>query len=206
MAGSDYAVTTFGVALFSDILDAAPSASVRFVPWHSDILQSLTDGEVDLVFSGMRAASPFVSDLLFTDDMVCVVDRNHPLAHRDSITLDQYLASGHLIIDIDRGQQPSVDGVLAAMGRARAGTLTVPFHATAPLALADTQLILTMPARALHHYVTPRGEKLCVFPAPLQVKSLPYFMTWHSRVTHDKSHQWLRERVRHAIENNPEAR
>ena len=199
MTGSDYAVMTFGAAVFSNVLADAPRASIRFCPWHPKVFQELAEGELDLVFSGMRRPAPVINELLFTDEMVCVVHRGHKLARQRSISLDDYLSFGHLTIDIDKGLQPSVDGVLAAMGRPRETVLTMPFHATAPLALLDTQLILSLPARALQQFVAPHGEHLCVFPAPLHVKSLPYFMSWHARADNDPAQRWLRAQVRDAV-------
>ncbi len=201
LAGSDYAVITFGSAVFTLVLAQAPRASIRFQPWHQKVFRDLADGELDLTFSGMQRPAPVLNELLFTDDMVCIVHRGHRLAPQRSISLDDYLSFGHLVIDIDQGQQPSVDGVLAAMGRPREAVLTMPFHATAPLALIGTQLILTMPVRALQHFVAPYGEHLCVFPAPLQVQSLPYFMSWHARADNDPAQRWLREQVRQAVQD-----
>ena len=206
MAGSDYAVTTFGSAVFTLVLAQAPQAAIRFHPWHGKVFHELADGELDLVFSGIRRATPVVNELLFTDEMVCVVHRGHKLAQQRSISLDDYLSFGHLVIDIDQGLQPAVDGVLAAMGRPRRALLTMPFHATAPLALIDTQLILSMPSRALQQFVAPHGEHLCVFPAPLQVKSLPYFMSWHARADNDPAQRWLREQVRQGVQGAIAAR
>ena len=196
IAGSDYAVATFGVALAATVLKGAPKSSVRYVPWHNRIVEELADGELDIVFSGLCPPRPFVSELLFTDDVICVVDSGHPLAGRTSITLDEYLSFGHIIIDIVDGGQPVIDRVLAAKNRPREAALTVPFHSMAPLALQDSQLILSIPSRSLQHFVAPFGKRVSTFPAPLNVSSLPYFMTWHSRAEHDKGARWLRERAR----------
>ena len=201
MTGSDYAVTTFGATVFSRVLAAAPNTSVRFLPWHGKVVQQLHDGGLDLVFSGMHLQEPIKSRLLFTDQMVCVVHRSHPLSKQESITLDEYLTCNHLVIDITDGLQPSIDGVLAAHGTPRRASLTMPFHSAAPSALIDTQLVLSIPALVLANYVVSHGPELCVLPAPPEISPLPYYMSWHARVHHDKGHRWLRQEVLGAIED-----
>jgi len=199
LAGSDYAVSTFGVAVGSRVLAGAPSSSVRFLPWHQRIVHDLADGELDLVLSGMRLSRPVLSEPLFTDRVVCVVDRGHPLAGRSSITLEEYLAFGHVVIDIDNGSQPAIDGVLAMSGRHRTASVTLPFHVLAPLALVGTELIASLPSRVLQHVVTPLSDQVHVMPAPIEVDALPYFMSWHARADQDQGHRWLREQVRSAV-------
>ena len=203
MTGSDYAVTTFGATVFSRVLAAAPNTSVRFMPWHGKVVQQLHDGGLDLVFSGMHLQEPIKSRLLFTDQMVCVVHRSHPLSKQESITLDEYLTCNHLVIDITDGTQPSIDQVLAAHGTPRRASLTMPFHATAPAALIATQLVMSIPSQVLVHYVVGHGPELCVLPAPTEISPLPYYMSWHARVQHDKGHRWLRQEVLSAIEDQP---
>ncbi len=203
MTGSDYAVTTFGATVFSRVLAAAPNTSVRFTPWHGKVVQQLHDGDLDLVFSGMHLQDPIKSRLLFTDQMVCVMHRSHPLSTQESITLDEYLTCHHLVIDITDGMQPSIDQVLAAHGTPRRASLTMPFHATAPAALIDTQLVLSIPSQVLVNYVVGHGPELCVLPAPPEISPLPYYMSWHARVQHDKGHQWLRQEVLSAIKDQP---
>lgn len=199
MAGSDYALATFGPTVFAAVLAAAPLASVRFLPWHTTIVRDLTDGGVDLLFHGMHLADPIRSRLLFTDQMVCVVHRDHPLSKRKSLTIDQYLGCNHLVIDIVDGTQPSIDTVLLAHGRSRRAGLTVPYHATAPAALFGTDLVLSIPTRVITNFVDGHSPELVVLRAPVEIRALPYFMSWHSRQEYNKGHEWLRGLTLNAI-------
>jgi len=199
LAGSDYAIATLGPAVFSSVLSAAPLSSVRFYPWHTGVLQDLVDGRLDLFLSGLYLEHPVISKRLFTEDMMCVVDPGHPLAGRTELTLDEYLSYGHIMIDVAQGLQPSIDRVLAAHGTPRRAVLTVPFHATAPAAVAGTDLILSSPARTVRQFVTPLWPTLRVLSAPPEIRPLPYSMSWHARIGHDLAHAWLREQVEAAV-------
>jgi DNA-binding transcriptional LysR family regulator len=38
-----------------------------------------------------------------------------------------------------------------------------------------------------------------VVEAPREIKSFPYFMAWHPRLTHEPAHEWFREQLRSAV-------
>jgi DNA-binding transcriptional LysR family regulator len=195
LAGSDHALAVAGPPISAAVLAAAPRASLRFLPWHSGIGADLADGRIDLLLTGTRPDHPITGEPLFTDETVCLVDREHPLAHRSALTLEQYVAARHLVVDVLDGTQPSIDGVLAARGTPRRAALTLPFHSTAPAALAGTGLVLSFPARLAAGL--PPG--LRVLRAPAEIRPLPQFLCWHTRQEHNKGHQWLRGRVLSAV-------
>ena len=70
-------------------------------------------------------------------------------------------------------------------------------------ALLDTPLVLSIPSQVLASYVVGHGPELCVLPAPPEISPLPYYMSWHARVQHDKGHTWLRNEVLNAIKDQP---
>jgi DNA-binding transcriptional LysR family regulator len=40
-----------------------------------------------------------------------------------------------------------------------------------------------------------------VVEAPREIKSFPYFMAWHPRLTNEPAHKWFRELLRSAVQN-----
>ena len=199
MAGSDYAIAAFGTDLFSTVMSSAPNASLRFFPWHGNAMQALSNGDVDVVFSGIHVRPPLRSELLFTDTMRGVVAHDHPWCERTSLGLDEYLAARHLMIDMKDGLQPSIDAVLSARGERRRPGLTMPYHGTAPAALPGTDLVLSTPGRTLPDFVDRYGETLRVLDLPPEISPLPYYMSWHPRVDHDRGHRWFRHLVVDAV-------
>jgi DNA-binding transcriptional LysR family regulator len=35
--------------------------------------------------------------------------------------------------------------------------------------------------------------------APREIKSFPYFMAWHPRLTNEPAHEWFREQLRSVV-------
>ncbi|WP_250009051.1 LysR family transcriptional regulator [Actinoplanes sp. M2I2] len=194
VAGSDYAQAVIGPGLSSRVATASPGSTLRFRPWHRDVLAELSDGVLDLAFIGAQTPEPLRREELFSDRFVCVVSAGHPLADRPALGLAEYLGCRHLIIDLVDGRQPAIDRVLSARGTPRRAGLILPVHATATLALPGTDLVLTMPQRLVGHYAS--GEALRVLRAPDEIGTMTYWMAWHPRLDRDPVHRWLRDGVR----------
>ena len=74
--------------------------------------------------------------------------------------------------------------------------LSLPFFVPAIFAIAQTDLILTVP-RKLAQMTAPIAPKRVVEP-PREIKAFPYFMAWHPRLTTEPAHAWFREQLRMA--------
>jgi len=68
------------------------------------------------------------------------------------------------------------------------------FYIPAVLAIAQTDLVLTVP-RTLAN-VTKQISTLRTIEPPRELKAFPYFMSWHPRLTNEPAHVWLRDQVR----------
>jgi len=92
------------------------------------------------------------------------------------------------------GQQTPVDRPLAQLGLKRRVALRVPFFVPTILAIARTDLTLTLPRRLAKLAALRAGLRL-VEP-PREIKGFSYLMTWHPRLTGEPAHAWFREQVR----------
>src|ERR1019366_6237884 len=90
---------------------------------------------------------PLRSEHLFEDHFVCLLSSEHTLATRPQITLEEYLACSHVVVNIADGQQGAIDQRLQARGTPRRASLTVAFHAAAAAAVPGTMLVATLPWR-----------------------------------------------------------
>ncbi|MGH3293187.1 MAG: LysR family transcriptional regulator [Trebonia sp.] len=193
LASTDY-VSVFGPALFQQIFRQSPHSTVRVETWHEGVLDEVERGAIDLVFYGVAAPPPLRSEPIFEERFVCVMSADHPLAGRTTITLDEYLRCSHVIISIGGGSQPVIDQHLQTLGTPRKASLTLPFHAAAPLAVPGTQLVATLPERlAAQHADNP---SIRLVPAPTQIERMSYLMAWHPRINDDPAQRWLRDTVR----------
>jgi DNA-binding transcriptional LysR family regulator len=70
----------------------------------------------------------------------------------------------------------------------------MPFFAASVLAVAQSNMILTVPKRLALKLA--KGAAVRVIEAPHEVKGFTYEMIWHPRLTSDPVHEWLRDQIR----------
>jgi DNA-binding transcriptional LysR family regulator len=197
LAGTDYAVWLFAPSLFRTVLRASPRSRITFTPWHDAVFADLERGSVDLAFYGLAAPPGLRSEELFEERFVCVVSSAHPRAAARSLDLDAYLESAHVVIDVGGGEQTVIDRHLSTMGRRRTVSLRLPYHAAAPAALPGTTLMATLPERLAGAFAL--GPDLRILPAPAEIATMSYRMSWHPRLDGDPAHRWLRDQVRVSV-------
>lgn len=158
-----------------------------------DGLASLTRGDIDLAFVVGVPDLPGVHvRALFEEDFVCLVRQGHPEVG-ETLDLDTWTRLGHALVSPLGGSGSVVDTALAALGRHRRVVLRVPYFLAAPLLIASSDLVLTLPRRV---------AMLLVELAPLRLLeppiALPHFtqrMVWPTRLQDDPGHRWLRDVV-----------
>ncbi len=82
-------------------------------------------------------------------------------------------------------------------GYERTVACTLPFFVPAIFAIAQTDLILTVPRKLAR--ITAAMAAVRVVEAPREIGSFPYFMAWHPRLTNEPAHKWFREQLRSAV-------
>ncbi|MBL7255910.1 LysR family transcriptional regulator [Paractinoplanes lichenicola] len=193
--GTDYTTATLGPHLLPRLFQAAPGLEIRVEPRNQDSYTDLERGRADLALSVMRPGEPLRWEQLFTDDVVCVVDRDHH--PQDRIGLEDYIAARHIAIDVISRGQPMIDRWLDAVGHTRTVAVRVTFFSAAITAVPGTPLIATIPRRLAEVQVT--DPRLRLAEAPEEFDAFPYGMVWHPRLETDPAHRWLRDMIRAAI-------
>jgi DNA-binding transcriptional LysR family regulator len=177
------------------VLDAeAPGVQVQIRPLPVDIEDALASGDVDLMI-GVYAgeATTIYRRPLFTEQTAVLARRDHPRVQRGKITLDDYLASSHVVI-APRGLPGSrIDKLLAEHGRTRRVAVTAPSFLLAPYIVAETALLLSAGERLLHSFVGA---------LPVQVVALPFafpafdvHLLWHARIHDEPTCAWFRNQL-----------
>jgi DNA-binding transcriptional LysR family regulator len=147
-------------------------------------------GRVDLVLdrvviSGDEFRKQRVLDL----EVVVMVRRDHPTVGQ-SMTVDEYLALEHVIVEPREGQTNVAEHILAVIARSRRVRAQVPHFLAMPFILSQSNLVGTLPlpqARLFEQYFPVR-----IVSCPLPVHPIPLFMMWHVSQDLDPAHQWLR--------------
>jgi DNA-binding transcriptional LysR family regulator len=76
----------------------------------------------------------------------------------------------------------------------RHAVLSLPFFVPTVLAIARTDLVLTLPRRLAKNMAPVAGVR--VVEPPREIKGFSYFMAWHARLTSEPAYAWFREHLR----------
>jgi DNA-binding transcriptional LysR family regulator len=147
-------------------------------------------GKVELVLDHVVIpGEEFRRERVLDLDLVPLVRMDHPTVGQ-SLTLDEYVALEHVIIEPQECQTNLAEHALAVMGRSRPVRVQVPHHLAMPFIVSQSDLVCTVPlplARLFEQHFPVR-----VVSCALPVRPVPLFMMWHVCQDSDPAHQWLR--------------
>src|SRR5246127_4509497 len=196
VAMSDHASMVVLPSLLASVRKAATLVKLEVSASGAETYEDVAAGRIDTFLCAEEAPPSLESEMLFTLDFVCLVGAALPVrAHR--LTLKQYLDFQHVLVELREGQQALVDCALSQLGAKRRVPLTLPFYVPAILAVAQTDLILTVPRRLAKITAVMVGVR--IVEAPREIKSFPYFMAWHPRLTNEPAHKWFHEQLRSSV-------
>lgn len=181
----------------SKLRASSPHARIAF-SFHTNAssLEGIERGTLDCAV-GMFPALPRSIHVqgLRTDDYVCVMQREHPLARE--LTLDQFAAASHVLVTPSGMDLGVIDGWLSLQGRNRTIVAVVNHFADALRIVADSDLVTCVP----NGFVDGPGQalvaqhELVVRPLPFEAEKLIYKLVWHERLHTHPAHQWFRSLV-----------
>jgi DNA-binding transcriptional LysR family regulator len=159
----------------------------------SALREEMRLGKVELaldhiVIPGEEFRREHVLDIEF----VPLVRRDHPTVG-ESLTVDEYVALEHVILEPREGQTNLAEQALALVGRSRRVRVQVPDFLSMPFIASQSNLVCTLPlplARLFEQHLPVR-----VVRCPLPIHPIPLFMMWHVRQDSDPAHQWLRRSI-----------
>jgi len=181
VAMSDHASMIVLPSLLASLRRAATHVKLEVSASGAETYEDVAAGRIDTFLCAEEAPPSLESEMLFTVDFVCLVGAALRVRAR-RLTLKQYLEFQH---------------VLVQLGAKRRVALTLPFFVPAIFAIAQTDLILTVPRRLAK--ITAGMAGVRVVEAPREIESFPYFMAWHPRLTNEPAHKWFHEQLRSAV-------
>ena len=192
---SDIGELVFLPTLMAALQERAPSTTLRCHSMSPDALQrAMADGVVDVAlgyFPDLDGAA-FYKQKLFEHPFVCVVREGHPTV-ADALSLDQFLELGHVVVAQEGRSQELFERTLHQNGLTRHIQLQSPHFMSAPLLIAGSDLITTVPRAVGTTYAKLTGLRL--LPPPLEIPPIELQQFWHRRVHHDPAVQWFRALV-----------
>ena len=193
MAASDLAEALLLPALHERLAREAPFVDLAAVRVGKDPGPVLEDDAVDVAVDPRRGASSpsIVWRALFHEDFLCVLRRGHPvLRRRGGLTLERFLALPQVLVAPGGSPGSLLDDALARLGQRRRIAVRVSSFLVAPLVVAGSDLVATLPARLARRMA--RSLPLVLRPSPVELAGFDLQMAWHERFRHDMGHAWFR--------------
>jgi LysR family transcriptional regulator, nod-box dependent transcriptional activator len=193
---SDYVDTV----LMSECLRRAEAAAprVRFNVVSNDVgnpTEFLERADVDLLIM----PRDYLSDKhpredLYTDDYACVVWKENSLVG-ETLTQEQYLELGHVVLQFGRGRIPVQDEwFLTKLGVTRRIEVLAMNFNSVPQHVVGSKRIATIHRRLAQYYA--RYLPLRILAPPYELPSLTEAVQWHTLFEEDAGNRWLRNLLR----------
>jgi len=178
--------------LLRELARTAPGVAIEVRPWglHA-VPDALARGEGDLMigfFDELPAGHQ--QSLLFEEDYVCIVRKNHPRVPR-TLTLARYLELSHVLVSQRSDSPGSVDRALEKLGKKRRVALRVSHFLMVPVLVGATDLVAALSRRAAEPFARALGLRL--LPPPLALPRSRIRQAWPVEHEADPGHRFLRE-------------
>lgn len=177
----------------------APNSKITFMSRTQYAFDHLVKGICDVVFVAKPKQYPedIVVEEVYKDRLVCIVDKEHPLAKKP-ITLDDFLSFPHCILKTDF-DEPMVDIALAAINKTRKITKESPNFVASITSLKGTNMIICVPESAARAARNLAG--FVINDMPFEVPELTLCLMWHKRNKDRPGHLWFREQLKTAFKD-----
>jgi DNA-binding transcriptional LysR family regulator len=176
----------------------APKVDLRCVQVRRRSVEAgLADGSLDLVIDVALPLSERIHRQRVASDRFVVVARKAHPRIRPGFSLATYLAQHHVMVTSRRRGPGAEDIELGQHGQRRHVRLRCRNYLAAFRVVAESDLVLTMPARyaaLLEARLPVRALKM-----PLKIPTLDLYLYWHDRVHDDPANRWLRTRLVEAL-------
>jgi DNA-binding transcriptional LysR family regulator len=193
LALSDVGEVVFLPAILQALRKAAPKAAVQSVSAPSaEVASELERGGIDLAigyFPDLRKSNYF-QQALFMDGFASLLRADHPIA-ATKLTLSQFLQLEHAVVRAESRTEEVIESFLASRRIQRRVVLTTPHFASAPIIVAQSDLMVTVP-EPLARYYTRSSQDLRIVGLPFKLPRIELKQFWHRKFHHDERNRWLR--------------
>ncbi|MFN0191311.1 MAG: LysR family transcriptional regulator [Aestuariivirga sp.] len=191
IAALDYETAVFGPPLCRMLAREAPQAVAVFrsLP-PARALDALDNGEVDVVVGFLPGLPEAYGRRDFYLETYAVVHRK---GLRQVGGLRAYLAREHALVSFSGERRGIVDAALAEKGHQRRIRAVFPLFLPALAAVAETDLIATLPRRLAATQACRFG--LGINEPPVGLRAFPVRAIWHPRSHNDPKIAWLADKL-----------
>ena len=193
IATADHLALLLMPELVARLASLAPGIDLVMPAPAGDNVNLIAQGGADLaVGSFEELPARFYNRRLYDEDFVCVVRQGHPLI-TEPLTLENFVSFPHLSVIITGQGRSAVDEALMQHGFTRRIAVRTPYFLVAPMIVAESDLILSIPRRLA--YRVARSVPLEVLELPIKIQPFTPSIIWHERQHYDPAHVWLRNQI-----------
>jgi DNA-binding transcriptional LysR family regulator len=190
IATSDFVEFVLMPKVLARLSREAPGIRLQLQAWqHHNVPPTLATGEADLMVGFSRLLPGHREQILFPDDFVCVVRRNHPKV-KERLSLKTYIGLQHVLVTSQASGPGLVDEALAKRGLSRTIALRMSHFLMVPPIIAVTDYVAAISPRVAAVYAGPLGLRVLTPPLPLPRGNVT--QVWHERTHNSLAHQYLR--------------
>ncbi len=202
VTASDYPVSVVLAPAARRMYREAPGVTLEIIPPGDELQDTFKRGEADmLIMPRQYLAEGHPSEPLYEETYSCVAWTGNPLV-QGSITLDEYMALGHVTTKFGHSRHPSLEEwFLKSSALSRRIEVTTGNFNTLPLLVVGTHRVATMHTRLARMFA--RTLPLKIVPVPVEFPSMIWSMQWPRHLAADPAHLWFRNLVK-AAASDPE--
>ena len=193
LALSDVGEVVFLPPILKELRHRAPNTSLRSVSIPAaDVPHELETGAIDLAlgyFPGLQKTN-FFQQTLFSDTFASLIRADHPIAAR-KLSIKQFLQLEHAVVRAETRTEEVIEAFLERKKLTRRVVLETPHFASAPIIVAQSDLIVTIPL-PLARYFCSVSAALRIVDLPFVPPSIPLKQFRHRKFHHDAMNRWLR--------------
>lgn len=162
----------------------------------SQIEEALRTGRLDFAIGNLPALKPVTRyALLFEESYVCMTRRRAGLPQVVQLTLDDFLAMSHILVQSTEGSHQQVEDSFQALGIHRKIALDIPHFSVLPRILARSDLVATLPLRIASMFQGEGHGEFAVYQLPVDMPTVEVTLHWHEDFDSDVGSRWLRDLI-----------
>lgn len=200
MGCRDVLESLFLPGLMQDLAANTPNIRLhsRHVPM-ANIDKLLTGGDMDVVLDVLTPVGEHIArKQIIAEQFVMVCRNEHPILE-EPLTLARYLSYPHTRVTVKDADVDILDMALAKHGASRQILMRCEHFFAAVAAVAQSELIITMPKTfALN---LQQQMAITLRPLPFDVPTLGIYLYWHENNTINPINRWFREKIMLVAEN-----
>lgn len=193
-AGTDHQTILLLPRVMRELSKQAPGLDVRVKPLAQETAALMLAGAIDLGFgiAESNTGPPLLREPLYGDRFVTLLRDGHPaLGHW---SLDRFVGLDHVLVTINDDGRGAVDEALDALRLKRRIALRLPHFFAAISIVAQTDMVVTLPATIARHFAA--DFRLKILPTPVDYPPFTVVSFWPPALDADPASRWLRALVR----------